>query len=142
MQWIHETPPRWDADKARLLAAAPPGSLPASVQAQALERPAGTPLAGDWWRVDLEGAVVGYGWMDIVWGDGEVLLVVDPQAQGSGVGSFIMERLAEEAAARGIRYIHNALQEEHPQRTAVAQWLTDRRFQWRSAQGRWVRQVA
>ena len=136
MQWIRETPPRWDADKARLLAGSPPGSLPLR------EQPLGALLSGDWWRVEADGAVVGYGCMDVVWGDGEVLLVVDPAAQGGGVGTFIMERLADEATARGLRYIYNTIQDAHPQRTAVAQWLTQRHFQWADDQGRWVRKVA
>ena len=93
LQWIHETVAQWDADKARIVGGAPRGSLPEGIDAQG----EGELLPDDWWRVEHEGRTVGYGRMDVTWGDAEILLVVEPQAQHRGVGSFILENLEAEA---------------------------------------------
>jgi GNAT superfamily N-acetyltransferase len=136
MKWIHEQIPRWDEDKARIVGGSPEGAF------SKRDHQLGDRLGGDWWRVESDGEVVGYGWMDIVWGDGEVLLAVREGAQSGGVGSFILEQLAHEAARRGLRYIHNTINPEHPERTSVARWLGDRRFVCSSDGERWQRKVA
>ncbi|HXV94399.1 MAG TPA: hypothetical protein VD813_13925, partial [Pseudonocardia sp.] len=60
--WIPETPARWDADKQRVLGDLPPALF-------GLGRPSvGDPLADEWWRVEEDGAVVGYGRLDDTWG--------------------------------------------------------------------------
>ena len=123
MTWIRENPPRWDDDKERVFGSAPDGAL------QVGEPEGGGPLPGEWWRVERDGVVVGYGGMDIVWGDGQVLLVVDAAAQGGGVGDFILDRLDEEAAKRGLNRIYNTILPSHPQHAAVARWLGNRGFE-------------
>lgn len=63
-----------------------------------------------------DGAVLGYGRLDIGWGgDAQILLAVEPTRQEEGVGSFVLARLEDEAAARGIDYVYNTIREhEHP----------------------------
>jgi ribosomal protein S18 acetylase RimI-like enzyme len=123
LSWTHESPPRWDADKARIVGGAPEGIFKnRSFTEHQL-------LPGEWWRVsDADGEVLGYGWMDIVWGDGEILLAVAPEAQNSGVGAWILDRLTEEASARGLRYIYNTVRPTHPARDEVTGWLSGRGF--------------
>jgi GNAT superfamily N-acetyltransferase len=87
-----------------------------------------TVLPGDWWRVDDDGVVVGYGWIDYSWGDAEVLLAVDPARQSNGVGTFILDRLDEEAAARGLNYLYNVIPAAHPDKPALKRWLLQRGF--------------
>ncbi len=134
LEWIRENPPRWDADKARIVGDAPEGifGLP--------RRAEGELVAGEWWRVEEDGRVVGYGWMDTVWGDAEILLAVDPAARGRGVGSFVVERLEAEAAARGLNYLYNVVRPTHPERDAVVAWLEGRGFE-RRRDGRLVKRV-
>lgn len=120
-QWIHESPPAWDAGKARVIGAAPEGVF-------TVDRRAGAVLPGDWWRVEDAGETIGYGQMDNNWGDAEVLLAVDPARQKSGVGTFILDRLEEEASARGINYLYNVVPESHPDRDGLTRWLQRRGF--------------
>ena len=134
LSWIHENPPRWDAQKQRIIGGAPDGIF---------ELPgwqAGDLLPGEWWRVVEDGEVAGYGWMDCTWGDAEILLVVEPGARGRGVGSFILERLEEEARARGLNYLYNVVPESHPEPERVTAWLGKRRFS-AVESGRLVRRV-
>src|SRR4051812_29710355 len=79
-------------------------------------------------RAERDGRVVGYGWLDDVWGDAEVLLAVDEGERGSGVGSFVMAQLEQEAAARGLNYVVNVVRDSHPARDAVTAWLEQRGF--------------
>jgi GNAT superfamily N-acetyltransferase len=98
-------------------------------------------IPGDWWRVEAAGRVLGYGWMDTNWGgDAEVLLAVRPDAQGQGVGTFILEQLEHEAAARGLNYLYNVVSPDHPDAAGVSRWLGNRRFK-ASHEGRLLRKV-
>jgi GNAT superfamily N-acetyltransferase len=124
LEWIQESPPYWDADKARIVGAAGAGIFEPSL----IGREKGSLLPDDWWRVEADGKTVGYGWMDVNWGDAEILLAVDPAARGRGVGSFILERLEAEARDRGLCYLYNVVSETHPLHDEVTQWLTARSF--------------
>lgn len=117
LQWIHETPARWDAPKTRIIGGAPAGvfNLPRYRE--------GELLAGDWWRAEDAGTVVGYGWLDVVWGEAEILLAVDPAAQRRGVGAFILDRLEAEAHACGVNYVFNTVTPAHPDGARVTAWL-------------------
>ena len=123
LRFVHETPPTWDAEKETIVGGVPPGSL--SIGSH---RP-GDLLPGEWWRVEDGTEVVGYGWMDTNWGDAEILLAVHPQREGQGIGSFILDRLEDEARARGLNHLHNVVPASHPRREAVSRWLQKRRFQ-------------
>jgi len=123
LAWIHEDPPKWDDPKARIIEAAPRGAFALSGY-----RP-GDLLPGEWFRVEEEGKIVGYGWMDTTWGDAEVLLAVDASSHRRGVGTFILDRLEDEAAKRGLNYLYNAVRESHPERSRVSRWLQDHDFQ-------------
>lgn len=124
LRWIKEQPPYWDRDKAEILGNAPSGTF----EPRWVQHRAGDLLGGDWWRVEADGEVLGYGWMDVSWGDAEILLAVAPAARNRGVGSFILRQLESEARMRGINYIHNVVQPEHPEGRAVEAWLEGRQF--------------
>jgi GNAT superfamily N-acetyltransferase len=115
--WIRENPARWDDGKASVIGGAEPGAL------DPMERRPGEILPGEWWRVERAGHVVGYGWMDCTWGDAEILLAVSRGERGCGVGSFILDRLEQEAAARGLNYLYNQVRATHPDRDRVSAWL-------------------
>lgn len=117
LQWVHEEDPRWDADRERVFAAVPDGVFVAEAR-----RP-GEQLSSDWWRVERDGRVLGYGWLDDVWGDAEILLAVDGAERRIGVGGFVLERLEDEAADRGLNYVLNVVRETHPDAAAVTAWL-------------------
>ena len=123
LTWTREEHPVWDDDKVRVIGGAPDGAF-------VLPFALGDDLPGDWWRVtDKKGTVVGYGRLDTTWGgDAEILMASDPAAQGVGVGSFLLERLEDEAESRGINYVHNTIRAEHPQRDLVHDWLVVRGF--------------
>lgn len=122
-RWIHENPPVWDAGKARVIGAAPKGVFSLGAVSD------GTVLPGDWWRVDDGAETIGYGQMDHSWGDAEVLLAVDPERQKGGVGTFILDRLEEEAHARGINYLYNVVPDGHPDHDGLTRWLKRRGFE-------------
>jgi len=122
LTWVRDAAPVWDADKVRVIGGAPEGAF-------VLPFEEGDQLPGDWWSVrDADGEVVGYGRLDTTWGgDAEILLAVTPERQETGVGSFILGRLEQEAASRGINYVHNRIR-EHEQRDLVHDWLVVRGF--------------
>jgi GNAT superfamily N-acetyltransferase len=122
LRWVRDEDPRWDDDRRRVFASVPEGVF------RSAARQPGEPLSSDWWRVERDGRVVGYGWLDDVWGDAEILLAVDEGARGSGVGSFVVEHLEREAAARGLNYVVNVVRESHPSRAVVTAWLEGRGF--------------
>lgn len=136
MQWIREPAPTWDAGKQRLV-----GDAPAGIFELAPLGP-GQAVPGEWWRVEQDGRLLGYGWMDVVWGDGEILLAVAPEARGRGVGAFILERLEAEARARGLRTVYNSVRPSHPRREEVTSWLMGHGFAASDHGERLARQVA
>ncbi len=123
LTWSHEPSPTWDADKQRVIGSAPPGALDLSYAD-------GAALPGDWWSARTsEGVVVGYGWLDATWGgDAEILLAVDASSQQQGVGSFVIARLEDEAAKRGLNYVYNTVRDAHPQRDDLHDWLAVRGY--------------
>jgi GNAT superfamily N-acetyltransferase len=133
-EWIRENPARWDEPKEAIVGAAPRGIFHVDPH----ER--GDLIPGDWWRVEDDAAVVGYGWMDRTWGDAEILLAVDPKQRRRGLGTFILENLEREAAAYGINYLYNVVRLTHPDRDAITAWLEHRGFS-RSSDGWHKKQV-
>ena len=124
LQWIHEERPTWDADKRRIVGGAPAGVF----DRRLVSLPEGADLPGDWFRVEEDGRTVGYGWMDVEFGEAEVLLAVDPEHLGRGVGAFIVERLKEEARKRGLNYVTNIVRPTHPDRERVTRFLERQGF--------------
>jgi N-acetylglutamate synthase-like GNAT family acetyltransferase len=122
LSWVHEQDPRWDADRERVFATVPEGVF------RTASRTPGEALESDWWRVERDGCVVGYGWLDNVWGDAEILLAVEEGARGGGVGGFVLQQLEREAAARGLNYVVNVVRETHPQREPVTAWFVAHGF--------------
>lgn len=120
--WAQEKNPVWDADKQRVIGGAPEGTFILSFAED-------DALPGDWWAArTADDAVVGYGRFDLTWGgDAEVLVAVDPDRQGEGIGSAILRHLEDEAASRGVNYIHNRIP-DHPMRDFVHDWLVVRGF--------------
>ena len=121
-RWIRESPARWDEGKEAVLGGAPAGAF----DLDGLRR--SEVLPGDWWRVEEDGRTVAYGFMDAVWGDAEILVVVEPEAQGRGLGGYVLEHLEEEARARGLRYLYNVVRPGHPRGAEVTRWLEARGF--------------
>jgi GNAT superfamily N-acetyltransferase len=122
MRWVRDTPAHWDADKQRVLGDLPPELFGFGSPAH------GDVLGDEWWRVEDGDRVVGYGRLDDTWGDAEILVLVDPQRRGSGVGAFILERLEHEAAARHLNYIYNVVPDRHPDPEPVTGWLSAHGF--------------
>ena len=117
LTWVKEDDPRWDADRDRVFATVPEGVFRSET------RTPGRRLSSDWWRVQDGDRVIGYGWLDDVWGDAEILLAVEQDARGSGAGAFALARLEEEAAGRGLNYVVNVVRDTHPDRDAVTAWF-------------------
>ena len=67
--------------------------------------------------------------MDVVWGDAELLIAVAPEARGRGVGSFILEKVENEARRMGVNHVCNQVRPTHPDREAVSAWFRKRGFQ-------------
>ena len=121
LSWARDERPTWDADKARVIGGAPEGAF-------VIPFHDGDALPGEWFVARDGDRVVGYGRLDIGWGgDAEILLAVDPERQESGVGSFVLARLEDEAAARGINYVYNTIR-QHEGRELVHDWLVVRGF--------------
>jgi N-acetylglutamate synthase-like GNAT family acetyltransferase len=117
LRWVKDDDPRWDADRERVFATLGSDVFPG------LTRHMGDQLPSDWWRVETDDGVVGYGWLDDVWGDAEILLAIEESARGTGAGAFALARLEDEAAARGLNYVVNVVRDTHPDRSAVTGWF-------------------
>ena len=134
LTWSKENSPRWDADKQRIFG-------PAELAAVGLAGPPpGEPVADEWWRVTDGDQVAGYGWLDTEWGDARITFVVAPGGRGQGVGAFILERLEDEAAARGLNYIYNVVPDTHPDGPWIRNWLATHGFH-EASRGQLRRQV-
>jgi GNAT superfamily N-acetyltransferase len=123
LEWIHESPPRWDENKDAIVGGASEGIFDLT------NYRAGDVIPGEWWRVEDSGSVVGFGWMDANWGDAEILLAVQAQARNRGVGRFILDQLDREAGKRGLNYLYNVIHPTHPDRDGIGKWLTGRGFE-------------
>ena len=134
LAWTKENAPRWDDSKQRIFG---PDELAAT--GLPARRP-GEPVADEWWRVTNGEEVAGYGWLDTEWGDARITFVVAPGRRGHGVGAFILERLEDEAAARGLNYIYNVVPETHPDGAWIRNWLARHGFR-ESSRGQLRRQV-
>jgi len=117
LRWVKDDDPRWDADRDRVFATVAADVFPG------LTRRIGDRLPSDWWRVEDGDRVVGYGWLDDVWGDAEILLAVEAPARGTGAGAFALSHLENEAAARGLNYVVNVVRDTHPERDMVSGWF-------------------
>jgi ribosomal protein S18 acetylase RimI-like enzyme len=58
-----------------------------------------------------------------------MLLAVDPAHQGRGVGTFVLDRLEEEAGRRGLNYLYNVVRPRHPDKEQITAWLEARAFE-------------
>ncbi len=125
LSWIREPSPHWDDGKARIIGGAPEGVFDRRYKTPAL----GDSIPSDWWRVEDDGRTVGYGWLDVEWGDAEILLATDPEHRGRGVGTFVLEHLEHEAKERGLNYVYNTVRPTHPDREALTAWLQKRGFE-------------
>lgn len=124
LSWIAEPSPRWDTGKRRIVGDAAPGIFDRRYR----ELEEGDVVPAMWWRAEEDGEVVGYGWLDVVWGDAEILLAVLPSARGRGIGSFILEKLEDEARKLGLGYLYNVVRPSHPEREEMSLWLRRRGF--------------
>ena len=125
LAWVAEPQPaRWDEDKARIV----------GDEAEGVFRPqygrfaVGEIIPGTWFRVERDGEVVGYGWMDLSWGNAEILVATRKDVRGRGVGSFVLDRLRDEAESAGMKYVTNVVRNSHPEKDRVTQWLEKRGF--------------
>jgi GNAT superfamily N-acetyltransferase len=114
-------PARYDDAKRAFFSALPPGAV--HVQ------PAGDLLPGRWWRLDDDqGHTVAYGWMDVTWGDAQILLAVHPDHQREGHGAVVLDHLADEAHKAGLSYLFNTIPADHPAPDAARAFLTANGF--------------
>lgn len=135
LSW-HKDLPVWDANKQRIIGEAKPGIFDTRFS----KVKEGAPIPCMWYRVEKDGKTVGYGWIDVVWGDAEILLAVDPSSRNQGAGSFILEQLDDEARTMGLSYIYNIVRPTHPEAEKVTKWLGERGFV-QERDGRLLRRV-
>lgn len=124
LNWSKEHNSSWNDDKRRIIGAAPAGVFDRRFKSLS----DGDSLPGVWWRVDEDGTTVGYAWLDLVWGDAEIVLATDPEHRGRGIGSFILEQIERECREMGVNYVYNTVRPTHPDREAVTAWLQKRGF--------------
>jgi GNAT superfamily N-acetyltransferase len=122
LHWVREESPRWDQPKRSVFGVDGPHVF-------GLDAPGdGEILADEWWRADDDGETVGYGRLDSVWGDAEILIAVTPRRRGTGIAKFILDRLEDEARQRGLNYVYNTVGESHPDHAGVTAWLAKQGF--------------
>jgi N-acetylglutamate synthase-like GNAT family acetyltransferase len=66
--------------------------------------------------------------------------MVAPGRRGRGAGAFILERLEDEAAARGLNYIYNVVPDTHADGPWIRNWLSTHGFH-EASRGQLRRQV-
>ena len=136
LSWIRERNAVWNADKARIVGRAPTGIFDTRYGSLA----EGQLVPGEWWHVEDGGRTVAYGWLDVNWGDAEILLATEAEAQGRGVGTFVLKHLELEARARGLRYMYNVVRPTHPEGEKVTAWLVNHGFS-EASDGRLLRAI-
>lgn len=124
LDWVSEPKATWDADKARIIGGAPQGAFDRRYKTLK----SGDSLPGDWFRAIDGGKIVGFGWLEIEFGDAEILLATDPSCEGKGVGTFVINKLEGEAKKRGLNYVYNVVRPSHPDKERVTTWLKKRGF--------------
>ena len=124
LTWNHESPARWDASKRRIVGDAPSGIF----DSRFAELDDGVLLPGEWWRVERDGETVAYAWLDAVWGDAEITLAVAEESRGGGVGTFVLDRLEEEARRLGLNRLYNTVRPTHPEQSATTNWFVKHGF--------------
>jgi ribosomal protein S18 acetylase RimI-like enzyme len=125
LSWTAEPKlPLWDADKQALVG----GEAPGVFDSRYKDLTVGDTVPGEWWKIQDGDEVVGYGWLEVVWGDAEVLLATASAARGKGVGSFALTQLDREAKSRGLNYLYNVVRSTHPQAAHITAWLEKRGF--------------
>lgn len=95
LTWVREDTPVWDAAKQSIVGGAPEGAL--EIPKLAL----GELAPGEWFRIEEDGATLGYGWMDCTWGDAEITIAVDPKREGGRDRG--VHRFQPRAGGRGAR---------------------------------------
>ena len=110
LRWVKDDDPRWDADRERVFATVPDGVFRPSCPAAAAS---GCPATGG--GSEAGRRVVGYGWLDDVWGDAEILLAVEDGARGTGAGAFALARL-EDGGGRARTELRGQRGPRHPSR--------------------------
>lgn len=122
LSWRRDSQPTWDEDRRRIIGGAPDGAFE-------LPFAPGDPVSGQWWAATVpDGTVVGFGWLDVVWGEAEILLATAPDEIGRGVGAFVLENLEREAAGLGVNYVFNTVAPAHPHASRVRDWLISHGF--------------
>lgn len=91
--------------------------------------PAGNYLPGTWWRLTAGDTTLGYGWMDVTWGDAQIMLAVSPEARRGGHGKTILDHLEHEAHEAGLAYMFNTIPGDHPDPEGVRVFLTGNGFE-------------
>lgn len=125
LEWQKESHPVWDEPKQRIIGDAPAGTF----DRRYAELESGSAISGEWWGVVADNRVIGYGWLDVVWGDAEILFAVDPVVHGHGIGRFIVEQLDGECRSRNLNYMYNVVSPSHPRSGWMTAWLIDLGFQ-------------
>lgn len=137
-RWIREQDPRWDEHKRAAFGAEGFGA-----------RAFGPPKPGDalgdqWWQVlDGDGAeerVVGFGRLDSMWGDAEILVGVLPEHRRRGLGGWILRQLEREASAEGLNYLYNRVDPAQPDAEGVSAWLAASGFA-EGIEGEWRKRI-
>ena len=98
-------------------------------------------LPGDWWRVESDREIAGYGWLDYNWGrwgnpPGQWRRRISGTAL-AGSSSICSRRKAQ---ARGVYYIHNVVPAAHPDKAGLYRWLAAHGFA-DNGEGRLMRAV-
>lgn len=137
LQWVSEPGACWNMDRERIVGKAADGIFDARYR----ELRVGAPVPGEWWRVEADNKVVGYGWLEVVWGDAEILMATATDVRGQGVGSFIVSNLIAETHRRGLNYVYNTVRHTHPDARTVMRWLEKRGFA-ANTDGSLVRRIA
>lgn len=117
--WNSLSTPAWNEELESIVRGVPQGAFPVESWRTAQVLP------GSWWIVrDAAGQAVACATMDTVWGDGEVMVLVDGAQARSGAGAFAMDQLRTEAQARGLSYLRGQVPAVHPETSGVIRWLT------------------
>jgi GNAT superfamily N-acetyltransferase len=122
LRWTKEELPHWDARKRAVF-----GADRSDVFGLGAQKEGGV-LADEWWRVEDGAETVGFGRLDSLWGDAEILLAVAPDRRGRGVGKFVLGHLELEAGHRGLNYVYNTVRKGVPERAMVTEWLKRQGF--------------
>jgi ribosomal protein S18 acetylase RimI-like enzyme len=116
MDWIQEQPALWDETKQNIL-----GANKGAFDIEHTQ--VGGELDGVWFKLIDNNEIIGYGWIDLAYGNPEISIAVDSHKRFSGYGNTILRNLEEKALALGFSEVECIVRRKNADAINAIKWF-------------------